>query len=96
MDFQKFSDFVDQAKGKVEDVSRALVLFEPEAPFRGRGLLTVLVTTASLISVTILGGVTLSSLLVLLLALALIMLILTRVLGIDFDVSPEELFGFRP
>ncbi|MCL4235584.1 MAG: hypothetical protein KJ042_13805 [Deltaproteobacteria bacterium] len=96
MDKSDLSDFFDQAREKARQVSRALVLFEPEAPFRGRGLLTVLVTTASLITVTILGGVTLSSLVVLLLALALIMLILTRVLGIDFDVAPEEIFGFRP
>ncbi|MCC6158980.1 MAG: hypothetical protein IT350_13105 [Deltaproteobacteria bacterium] len=96
MDKSNLSDFFDQARDKARQVSRALVLFEPEPPFRGRGLLTVLVTTASLITVTILGGVTLSSLVVLLLALALIMLILTRVLGIDFDVAPEEIFGFRP
>lgn len=96
MDKSDLSDFFDQAREKARQVSRSLVLFEPEPPFRGRGLLTVLVTTASLITVTILGGVTLSSLLVLLLALALIMLILTRVLGIDFDVAPEEIFGFRP
>ncbi|MCZ7582449.1 MAG: hypothetical protein M5R36_03435 [Deltaproteobacteria bacterium] len=70
------------------------MLFEPEAPFRGKGMVTVLVTSASLITVAILGGVSLACLLVLLLCLSMIMLILTRVLGIDLDLAPEEIFRY--
>jgi hypothetical protein len=93
---ETFSNLFGGAKDKAREISKALILFEPEAPFRGRGLVTVLVTTASLISITILGGVTLSALLILLLCLSMIMLILTRVLGIDFDFAPEDIFGYRP
>ncbi|MCB1152987.1 MAG: hypothetical protein H6684_14110 [Deltaproteobacteria bacterium] len=94
--FESFQGIFDNAKKNAEQLGRALVVFEPEPPFQGRGLLTVLVTTASLITVAILGGVGLSCLVVLLLCLSLTLLILTRVLGIDFDVTPEEIFGFRP
>ncbi len=93
--FDKFYKFLDDAREKAGDVGKAVILFEPEPPFRDKGMITVLVTSASLIAITILGGVTLASLLILLVALSCIMLILTRILGIDFDVNPEDLFGFR-
>ncbi len=92
----KLKKFFDGAKDRAGEIGKALVLFEPEAPFRGRGGVTVLITAASLISVAILGGVTLAGLVILLICLSMILLILTRVLGIDFDVSPEDIFGFRP
>ncbi|MBZ0272457.1 hypothetical protein K8I61_10495 [bacterium] len=80
---------------KARDIGKALVLFEPEPPYRGRGLLTVLVTSASLITIAILGGVSLAVLLVLLVCLSLIMLLLTRVMGVDITAAPEDIFGFR-
>ena len=96
MDMKSLFSLFDGAKGRAEQLGKALVLFEPEPPFRGKGMLTVLVTSASLITVTILGGVSLTCLLVLLLCLSMIMLILTRVLGIDFNLAPEDIFGYRP
>ena len=94
--FEKFFEFIEEAKDKAGDVGKALILFQPEPPFRDKGMITVLVTSASLITISILGGVTLASLLILLVALSCIMLILTRILGIEFDVNPEDIFGFRP
>ena len=94
--FDSIQDLFASTRDKAEEIGKALILFEPEAPFRGRGALTVLVTTASLITVAILGGVSLAGLAILLICLAMIMLILTRILGVDFDVAPEDIFGFRP
>ena len=68
------------------------MVIEPVAPFGGRGMITVLITSASLLSITLLGGVGLASMIILLLALGLIFLILSTIFGISFDMDPAEIF----
>jgi hypothetical protein len=94
--FDKVRSFFDRTGETANEVSQALVLFEPVAPFAKRGAVTVLITAAGLISIALLGGLGLVSMMVLLVTLALIFLILSKVFGIDFDVNPGEIFGWGP
>jgi len=86
----------EKAAEDADELSQALMVIEPAPPFGGRGMVTVLVTTAGLISIALLGGLGLVSMLVLLVALGLIFMILSKVFGINFDVDPNEIFGFTP
>jgi len=84
--------FFDKASDQAAEISEALMVIEPVAPFGGRGMITVLITSASLLSITLLGGVGLASMIILLLALGLIFLILSTIFGISFDMDPAEIF----
>ena len=74
-----------------QDPTGALVLslLTPEAPFNRGKLVSALVAASSMICVAALAGVTLLALGVLLLALFLLSIILTRVLGIEIGIPPE-------
>jgi len=94
-------DFIDRIRGMYSrvsdhatDMSEALMVIEPVPPFGNRGLLTVLVTTASLISIALLGSMGLAAMVMLLIALGLILLILANVFGIDFDLDQSEIFRY--
>jgi hypothetical protein len=73
------------------DPAGALVLslLTPEPPFQRGKLVSALVAASSMICVAALAGVTLVALGVLLLALFLLSIILTRVLGIEIGIPPE-------
>ncbi|MHA1570105.1 MAG: hypothetical protein ACTSXZ_11605 [Alphaproteobacteria bacterium] len=88
--------FFDSASDNATAMTEALMVIEPVSPFGGRGMITVLVTTAGLISVALLGSLGLVSMMVLLVCLGLIFLILSKVFGIDFEVDPSDIFGFQP
>ncbi len=94
--FDRMRAFFSQANDDAVDLSEALVLFEPVPPFAKRGMITVLITAAGLISITLLGGLGLVSMMVLLVTLGLIFLILSKVFGIDFDMNPSDMFGWGP
>lgn len=85
----------EKINDNASEMSEALMVLEPVPPFGGKGMVTVLITTAGLISVALLGGLGLVSMMVLLVALGLIFLILAKVFGIDFEIDPNEIFGFQ-
>jgi hypothetical protein len=89
---ERMREMFDKAHDQAADFSEALTVIEPVPPFGGRGAVTVLVTSAALLSVTMLSGVGLVSLAIMLIALAIIFLILTNVFGISFDVDPADIF----
>jgi hypothetical protein len=74
------------------DPTGALVLslLKPEAPFNRGSLVSALVAASSMVCVAALAGVTLMALAVLLVALFLLSVILTRVMGIElgFPMGP--------
>jgi hypothetical protein len=74
-----------------KDPTGALVLslLTPEAPFHRGKLVSALVSASAMICVAALAGVTLMALAVLLLALFLLSIILTRVMGIEIGLPPE-------
>lgn len=95
MDFpliDRLRNMFNEASEQAGDFSEALMVIEPVPPFGGRGAVTVLVTSAALLSIALLGGVGLVSMAIMLLALAIIFLILSHVFGISFDMDPAELF----
>ncbi|HPM78925.1 MAG TPA: hypothetical protein PK961_17690 [bacterium] len=94
--FQKIRSFFDRTTENAEAMNEALMVIEPVPPYGGRGMVTVLITAAGLISIALLGGMGLVSMMVLLITLALIFLILAKVFGISFDMDPTEIFGFHP
>ena len=73
--------------------SLMLSLLKPEAPFDRGSLVSALVAASSMAAVAALAGVTLVALGVLLVAMFLLSLILTRVMGIDIGI-PADLAGF--
>jgi hypothetical protein len=94
--FDKVRSFFDRTSETAGEFSEALMVIEPVPPFAKRGMMTVLITAAGLISIALLGGLGLVSMMVLLVTLALIFLILSKVFGIDFEVNPGEIFGWGP
>jgi len=85
---------IKQARERAREAGKYLMVIEPMPPFNQKGLTTALITAASLISIVMLAGVSLVSLAILLTAMALILLILTRILGIDLDLNPEDIFRY--
>ncbi len=92
--FEKIKEQLKSTGAKAKEASKALTIIEPMPPYNQKGMLTALITAAGLISVTLLAGVGLVSLTILLLALGLILLILTRVFGVEFDMDPAEFMRF--
>jgi len=92
----RLRSFFEHTTDNAVAMSEALMVLDPVPPFGGRGMATVLITGAGLISIALLSGLGLVSMLVLLVTLGLIFLILAKVFGIDFDVDPNEIFGFHP
>ena len=87
-------DMLKNAGERADEAGKWLAVIEPLPPYNGKGMVTALITAAGLISTALLAGVGLTALLVLLTALGLIMLILTRVFGLELDMTPEEFFHF--
>ena len=97
MDIPFFNDIGEKLRGmmgKVKEKGQFLMVVEPVHPYNNKGMVTALITAAGLISVAILAGVSLVSLAVMLAALGLILLILTRVFGVDLNFNPEDIFGY--
>ncbi len=92
--FDKIKEQLKSTTQKAKEATKALVVIEPIPPYNEKGMLTALITAAGLISVTLLAGVGLATLTILLLALGLILLILTRVFGVEFDMDPAEFMRF--
>jgi hypothetical protein len=85
-------DLMHRAADQAGEVGEALMVIEPTPPYGGRGAATVLITAAALISIALLGGVGLASMIIMLLALGIIFMILSAVFGISFDMDPAEIF----
>ena len=85
-------EIYEKATGQTREMTEALMVISPVAPYADKGMVTVLVTAAGLISIALLGGVGLVSMAILLVALGLIFMILSSVFGITFDVDPADLF----
>ncbi len=97
MEFEIISrvrEIFDRTTKQASEVSEALAVIEPVPPFGGRGTVTVLLTGAALLSIALLGGVGLTAMVIMLIALGIIFLILTNVFGISFDVDPSEVFRY--
>ncbi|MDP8225453.1 MAG: hypothetical protein P9L99_18985 [Candidatus Lernaella stagnicola] len=92
--FDRVRDLFDKASENVTEVSDALMVIEPVPPYGGRGAVTVLITGAALLSMALVSGVGLVSMVIMLMALAIIFMILTNVFGISFDVDPSEIFRY--
>jgi hypothetical protein len=90
--FDRLRDMYQRAADQAGEVGEALMVIEPAPPYGGHGVATMLITSAALISIALLGGVGLASLLIMLLALGIIFMILSSVFGISFDMDPAELF----
>jgi hypothetical protein len=90
--FDRVRDLLGKASHEAGEMSEALMVLEPVPPYGGKGVVTVLITAASLISIALLGGVGLMALAILFVALGIIFLILSSVFGISFDLDPAELF----
>jgi hypothetical protein len=89
-----FDTFKDQLTKKAKEAERWLTLVEPVPPHNDKGMLTALITAAGLISITLLAGVGLCAMTILLLALGLVLLILSRVFGVEFDMDPQDFMRF--
>jgi len=72
-----------------------LSLLKPKPPFNRGALVPALVSAASLVTIAILAGVTLAALIVLLLALFLITIILSKVMGVDLEILPDAAYAYR-
>lgn len=79
---------------KADDAGKWLAVIEPVSPFNEKGMLTALITAAGLVSVALLAGLGLAAMTILLLALGFILLILTRVFGVEFDMDPSDFMNF--
>lgn len=66
-----------------------LSLLKPEPPFDRGSMVSAFVAASSMVCVAVLSGMALAALAVLLVALFLLSVILTRVMGIDLGFSPE-------
>lgn len=88
----RIKEKIKAAGQKAESAGKWLTVIEPVSPYNKKGMLTALITAAGLISVTLLAGVGLATLLVLLVCLGMILLILAKVFGVEFDMNPEEMF----
>lgn len=84
-----------KSAGKAADkAGKFLTVIEPVSPYNRKGILTALITAAGLISVTLLAGVGLAAMTILLMALGIILLILTKVFGVEFDLDPDQFMRF--
>lgn len=92
--FETIKEHMKNAGKQVDIAGKMLAVIEPVSPYNKKGVLTALITAAGLISITLLAGVGLMSMVILLMALGLILLILTRVFGVEFDMSPEDFLRF--
>ncbi len=82
------------AGSAADKAGKFLAVIEPVSPYNRKGLLTALITAAGLISVTLLAGVGLAAMTLLLMSLGIILLILTRVFGVEFDFDPEQFMKY--
>jgi hypothetical protein len=94
--FDRVRDLFHRAANQAQEMSEALMVIEPVAPYGGKGLASALITAAGLISIALMGGVGLAALVILLLALGIIFMILSGVFGISFDVDPAEVLRYGP
>jgi hypothetical protein len=92
--FDSFKDMMANAGEKAGEAGKWLTVIQPVPPYNDKGMVTALITAAGLICTALLAGVGLSALLVLLLSLGLILLVLTRVFGLELDMAPEDIFHF--
>ena len=92
--FDQIKEKLKSAGKRAEEAGQWLMVIEPVPPFNSKGMVTALITAASMISVTLLAGVGLATLLILLLSLGMILLILTQIFGIEFDVDPNDFMRF--
>lgn len=92
--FETIKEHLKSVGKQADKAGKMLTVIEPISPYNRKGYLTALITAAGLISITLLAGVGLMSMAILLLALGLILLILTRVFGVEFDMPPEDFLRF--